>query len=105
MAAELYLRFKDLEWYNKHKDDIIRSLLNLNTFVKKNNNEIWLKGLESIENPYYDVRLFIDYKNSIFLEISFRPPTIKLSLKLFFNWLRTETSIIIEDEDGDESVW
>ena len=105
MSAEFYLRFKDLEWYDNHKNVIIRKILMLDTFVRKSDNKIWFKGLESEDNPYYDVRLFLDSKNSVFLEISWHPPSINISLKLIFDWLRQETSIVIEDDDGEESGW
>jgi hypothetical protein len=105
MAAELYIIFEDKNWFSANKRVTEKQIISLNTFVDSKNEEFWLKGIESSNNPYFDVRLFLQHANYILLEISFHPPSIELSLKQFLDWLRGETSISIQDEDGESSNW
>jgi len=105
MSAELYIKFKNSKWLKTNKKEIEYQISSLETFVKNTNEEFWLTGIESKENPYFDVRLFLNYENYIFLEITFHPFSIEQSLKIFLSWLRSKTDIFIEDEDGEPSNW
>lgn len=40
-----------------------------------------------------------------FFEISSHCEEITFDLKHVFNWLRSKTQIVIQDEDGEESKW
>ncbi|MDR1199969.1 MAG: hypothetical protein LBK94_13335 [Prevotellaceae bacterium] len=62
--------------------------------------KLWLKGIENINDPCYDVRFFLN-RDSILMEIEFHPHSIELSIDLFLNWIRKQTSISIENEDGE----
>jgi hypothetical protein len=101
MAAEFYIKFQDNNWYSKNKNKIKTCISKLKTFVKETNDELWLKGIENINDPYYDVRFFFNNENFILMEIEFHPHSIEQSIDFFLNWIRKQTSISIEDEDGE----
>jgi hypothetical protein len=105
MAAELYITFDDINWLDINRRKIEEQIVSLNTFISTDNDAFWLRGVESSDNPYFDVRIFLQYVDYILLEISFHPPSIEQSLKQFLNWMRMHTSISIKDEDGELSNW
>jgi hypothetical protein len=105
MAAEFYITFDDVNWFNINSKEIEGQIVSLNTFINTDNNIFGLRGIESSDNPYFDVRIIMQYADYILLEINFHPPSIEQSLKQFLNWLRTQTSISIKDEDGELSNW
>ena len=106
MAAELYIKCIDTNWFRNNKNLIEEKIKNLKTFVLQKNNEFWLKDYEaSKDNKYFDVRLFLDKDEFILMEITFHPKGLEESLGFFLKWLRNNTTIIIEDEDGEPSSW
>ena len=50
-------------------------------------------------------KMILTHNDFIFLEISSHPMSVENSLSLFLNWLRTQTTIVIQDEDGEISGW
>ena len=105
MSAELYITFEDKNWFNRNRNVLKEQILSLNTFVSCEHEEFWLKGIESTNNPYYDVRLFLGYEDCVLLEITFHPLSIEQSVEQFLGWLRRQTSISVKDEDGEVSSW
>ena len=104
MAAELYLYFNDKDWYKDNKPSIIEHIKCLDTFVYRLDNEFWLRNI--YDKSYdYDLRIFLTHNDFIFLEISSHPVSVENSLSLFLEWLRTQTTIVIQDEDGEISGW
>jgi hypothetical protein len=76
----------------------------LETFVKAIGEKYWLKGIESKNNSFFDVRFIFNQEDCIFLEVTFHPPSVERSLKIFFSWLSTRACISVEDEEGDHQV-
>lgn len=104
MAAELYVYFSDKDWYKNNKISIIEHIECLDTFVYRLDNEFWLRN--KYDKSYdYDLRIFLTHNDFIFLEISSHPVSVENSLSLFLEWLRTQTTIVIQDEDGEISGW
>ena len=103
MAAEFYIRFKDRDWFSMNKGRVEEKIMSSSTFIYHEHGEFHLKGKESIGCWSFDVRLFLQYADYILLEISCHPLSIEQSLKCFLEWLREETLISIEDEDGERS--
>ncbi|MDR5813959.1 hypothetical protein QCE62_10200 [Caballeronia sp. LZ033] len=106
MSAELFLSFHDVHWYAEHRKDIERQIQILPTFLNQKDSVYRMRGTE--ENGQlkwnYDVRIFFKEEN-IFLEVGAHPPSIEIDLKFLFDWMRSETGILIIDEDGEESKW
>lgn len=104
MAAELYVYFSDKDWYKNNKTSIIEHIECLDTFVYRLDNEFWLRN--KYDKSYdYDLRIFLTHNDFILLEISSHPVSVENSLSLFLEWLRTQTTIVIQDEDGEISGW
>ncbi|MBJ2160770.1 MAG: hypothetical protein JFR39_01550 [Muribaculaceae bacterium] len=104
MAAELFVKFENTNWYIENKKMIINVITSLETFVYQLNNEFWLKDSSDIIDDDYHVRIFLN-NDDIMLEIDFHPFDIEKSLKNFLNWIRMNTNIIVQDEDGEISTW
>lgn len=107
MAAELYVYFSDKDWYKNNKTSIIEHIECLDTFVYRLDNEFWLRNIYD-KSCDYDLRIFLTHNDFIFLEIleiSSHPLSVENSLTLFLEWLRTQTPIVIQDEDGEISRW
>jgi len=117
MSAEFLVNFKDFSWYTENRSNLLNRLSELKTYVPKdivdNNfwilgvNEFWLKGSEKCEDKNrwnYDVRLFF-HEDKILLEISMHPKSIEKDLSIYFSWLRSQTNISVDDEDGEASEW
>lgn len=114
MAAEGYVIFEDTTWYQKHKEEIKEQIISLDTYVRHpmqigaylmKEGEYWLKGIESKPPPAdwpYSVRIFLDQEDYIFIEISAHPPSIERTLTQFLNWIKKQTPIVFQDEDGED---
>lgn len=114
MAAEGYVIFEDATWYQKHKEEIKEQIISLDTYVHHpmqigsylmKEGEYWLKGIESKPPPAdwsYNVRIFLDREDYIFIEITAHPLSIERTLTQFLNWIRKQTSIVFQDEDGED---
>lgn len=105
MAAELYVVFENKNWYCANKDKIKEKIMSLNTFIYREGDEFWLRGIENFNNLDFDVRLFLKYAEYIMLEISVHPLSIEQSLEQLLNWIRLQTPINVQDEDGEISNW
>lgn len=105
MAAEFFVRFENRNWYINNKNLVIDQIKSLNTYTRQLDNEFWLKGINDNIDIDYDVRIFLDRNDYIMLEISYHPLSIEKSLKSFLNWIRMQTNIIVQDDDGDISTW
>ncbi|MBC8007145.1 MAG: hypothetical protein H7X76_03760 [Prolixibacteraceae bacterium] len=108
MSAEFFVCFNDLDWYSKKENEIKETILNLPTFSTTKNNEFWLLGNEPREakNQWvYDVRLIFISNCQILVELNAHPKSIEQDLSSFFTWLRSLTTITVEDEDGVPSNW
>ena len=68
--------------------------------------EYWLKGIESKPPPAdwsYSVRIFLDQEDYIFYRNQCTPPKYKkATLTQFLNWIRKQTPIVFQDEDGED---
>ncbi|MDC4700079.1 hypothetical protein OHV78_17605 [Acinetobacter baumannii] len=107
MSVERYIYFKDLDWFHENEKLIIDNLKKLHTYLKseEDNKIVYLKEKNKIEGDWdYDIRFFFK-KDYIFFEISSHGEEITFDLKYIFNWLRSKTQIVIQDEDGEESKW
>ena len=114
MSAEAYVIFEDTTWYKKYKEEIREQIFLLDTYVRHpiqignyliKEGEYWLKGIESKPPPAdwpYSVRIFLDKEDYIFIEISAHPPSIERTLTQFLNWIRKQTPIFFQDEDGED---
>jgi len=108
MAAEFYIFFDDPNWYVSHKNKIEQMITQLETFIlKKNEHEFWLKGLEGQKENIndFDARFFTEKDNYIFMEVSIHPKSIEETITILLNWIRMNTNISVEDEDGEQSSW
>ncbi len=108
MAAEFFIVFDDIIWYKENLNKIIEKTSQLETFLQKKGDELWLSGREGKEEKYrwvYDVRFIFSNAQHILMEISAHPKSIEADLALFFNWLRSVTAISIVDEDDVISNW
>ena len=105
MAAELYVVFENKNWYCANKDKIKEKIMSLNTFIYREGDEFWLRGIENFNNLDFDVRLFLKYAEYIMLEISVHPLSIEQSLEQLLHWIRLQTPINVQDEDGEISNW
>lgn len=104
MAAELYINFEDKNWYRNNKESIIKYIVSLDTFAYRLDDEFWLRGIHD-ESGDYDVRIFLNNPQSIMLEIDYHPISIEKSLEALLGWMREQTSIAVQDEDGEISGW
>jgi hypothetical protein len=107
MAEELYIRFKNPSWVTEQQEALIQHIEALSTYVRNNEDEYWLLGLEdrgSEDRWQFDVRIFVG-KSPALVEISAHPHSIEQDLKLLFSWLRSRTPLSIIDEDGAPSGW
>lgn len=103
MAAELYINFENKNWYLNNKETIVQHIVSLETFVYRLDYEFWLRDIH--DDTYdYDVRIFLN-NNFIMLEIDYHPISIEVSLGTLLKWMRKQTSIIVQDEDGEVSGW
>lgn len=106
MSAELYIKFNDKEWLEKNKLKVIDKIKELKSFSVFDTEKkvVYLKD-ESGDNGWvYDVRFFF-HENYIFFEVSSHGETVTSDLISFFDWLRNNTTISIQDEDGELSSW
>ena len=117
MGAEFFVKSQDKNWYSENQNNLIKKLSELKTFIPKDiidnefwtfeGNEFWLQGFEERGNKNrwkYDVRLFFS-EDDILLEISMRPKTIENDLSNYLTWIRSQTNISVNDEDGEPSGW
>ncbi|GBU09200.1 hypothetical protein AwWohl_03380 [Gammaproteobacteria bacterium] len=107
MAAEFILSFFDKEWYQKNKSNISKKIQSLSTFKSRDGNEYQLLSDEFRNDKkdwLYNVRLFIEETN-IFIEIATHPLSTEDDLCLLFRWIRKQSNISINDEDGEVSGW
>ncbi|MGH8416864.1 MAG: 3-hydroxydecyl-ACP dehydratase [Pseudomonas sp.] len=107
MAAEFIVKFETPEWYSSNTAQITAKLFTLGTFSKcVSTTEFWLVGTEPKQPGawQFDVRVFMK-PDMIFLEISSHSPSIERDLSALFSWVRKQTRICIEDEDGVPSGW
>jgi hypothetical protein len=106
MSAEFILYFSDARWYAQNKKDIELRIQSLPTFLDKKDFEYRMRGVEdgARDRWGYDVRIFFK-ETIIFLEIGSHPLSVEIDLRSLFDWIRSETKILISDEDGVESSW
>ncbi|WP_148041021.1 hypothetical protein [Montanilutibacter psychrotolerans] len=108
MSAEFCVGFESDVWLNEHRSEVENRIATLSTFVRRSGRAFWLQGIESRSVPDardYDVRIFLDSAQTILVEVSAHPATIERELTDFLAWLRSHTSISMEDEDGEPSNW
>lgn len=107
MAAEFLVTFGSPAFYLEHMDSIKNAVSMLDTFSGNPcESEFRLRGMETRgkEDWEFDVRLFFE-SDRIFLEIGGHPASIERDLKRLFEWLRRQSEISIEDEDGEQCGW
>ncbi|BBA33026.1 uncharacterized protein sS8_1064 [Methylocaldum marinum] len=107
MAAEFYISFKNRDWYLENLSRIEEQISRLKTFTIREGNEFRLLGSESRiqeDGWSYDVRLFTQ-DAQILMEISAHPESVEADLSYFLSWLRSQTDISVNDEDGELSGW
>lgn len=103
MSAELYVKFDDIQWFKDNLLEMKKKISMLPCCKLVSDGEYWL--VEDDKNVVgYDVRIFFE-DNAIFLEVSFHPEAIEITLSSYLNWLRSCTGIKIFDEDGLNSCW
>lgn len=108
MSAEFIVKFKDPDWYSRNLKLVEKEIRKLPTFVGQEQGEFRLLGVESRTDPgrwSYDVRMFIGMDPQIRMDVSAHPESIEKDLSHLFSWLRSQTSIVVEDEDGVASAW
>ena len=108
MAAEFYIKFRNVKWFQQNKQKLEETLKGLPTFVKHQNGEFWFRGIESEKAPAswdFDVRIFINRTDDAFLEIGAHPQSIERDLQRLFSSLRNETDFDVVDEDGEPTNW
>lgn len=105
MAAEFLLALKDPDWARRNWPRLLRTIRELPSFRSNPADELWLKGADGEGSWAYDVRFFEQGDDTLLLEISARPPSIEADLRRVLSWLRAETTISVEDEDGEASGW
>ncbi|MDV7567810.1 hypothetical protein R4671_16225 [Acinetobacter baumannii] len=107
MSVERCIYFKDLDWFHENEKLIIDNLKKLHTYLKseEDNKIVYLK--EKIKLKEIGIMIFDSFLKKIifFFEISSHGEEITFDLKYIFNWLRSKTQIVIQDEDGEESKW
>lgn len=101
------MTFSDSDWASGRQKEMIDRLESLPTFVKREGAEFWLcrKEAGGAGRRPFDVRIFIQPGERPLLEISSHPASIESDLKTFMRWLRSQTSVKVLDEDGEESTW
>ncbi len=107
MSAEFYITFCNRDWYTSNRKVLEDKISSLSTFSNRDGPaEFWLTGTEPrrIDCWEYDVRLFLE-PQSVFLEISSRPPSVEIDLQVLFLWLRQFTETHVDDEDGEATNW
>ena len=105
MAAEGYVIFEDTTWYQKHKEEIKEQIISLDTYVRhpmQIGAYLIKEGKPPPADWLYSVRIFLDREDYIFIEISAHPPSIERTLTQFLNWIRKQTPIVFQDEDGED---
>ena len=112
MAAEFHLRFADGDWYRDHRELVEARIAALPSFARRQDDGFWLKGTEHDDDAkgkakawMFDVRLFVDASQHLFLEISACPPSVQADLAALLAWIRSRTDIVVEDEDGEPADW
>lgn len=108
MSAELFIKFNAVDWYIDNKSRIKGIIENLETFSISIGDEFRLKDPTNLQIDgawEFDVRLFTKYDKYILLEISAMTEAIEKSIFDFLSWLRSQTEIIVVDEDGEISGW
>jgi len=108
MAAEFYITFKDKQWLSTNLNVVKEKLRLMQTVVDIKNEEYWLLGKEHRDSDgrlSFDVRIFLNEDKNILIEISAHPTSIEIDLSSFLAWLRSQTEIIVADEDGEHSNW
>ncbi len=108
MAAEFLVRFVDGDWYRRHRQLVEARIAQLPSFRRRQGGAFWLKGPEGADDAKawpYDVRLFVDAPQHLFLEIGARPASVQADLIALLAWIRGRTAIVCEDEDGEPVGW
>lgn len=100
MAAEFYIIFDDLVWYEQNQTTIKSFIQSLGSFKKNiNDREYWLRGNENGGDWAYGARIFMRPRDML-LEISSHPPSIVNDIKKLNQLLNKNTKIKIID-DGE----
>jgi hypothetical protein len=108
MGVEFYIRFKTPGWRSENKARIQKFIEGLQTFVYGADGSYEFQGLEGRDEPKrwgFDVRLFAESDGSFLMEESARPASIERDVSALLAWLREETVISVEDEDGASVGW
>lgn len=107
MGAEFYIRFANPGWRSQYSSEIERCIVSMATFSAKRDGAFEFQGLEGRDEPgrwCFDARL-LDNGEGYLFELYARPASIERDLTAFFDWLRENTEISIDDEDGVASGW
>lgn len=107
MAAEFQVKFGTPVFYLEQMGNIKNTVSMLDTFSgNPSESEFRLRGMETRgkEDCEFDVRFFFD-SDRIFLKICSHPASIEHDLKRLFEWLRRQSKVSIEDEDGEQCFW
>ena len=108
MAAEFYVRFVDGDWYRRQRELVEARIAQLPSFTQRQGDAFWLKGPENAGDPEawaFDARVFVETPQHLMLEISARPPSVQADLIALLAWIRSQTAIVVEDEDGGPANW
>ena len=100
MAVEVYIIFEDKKWYYINKERIEEKIYSLRTFLYSNNGEFWLQDAEYKNTWPFNVRIFLK-DEYIVVEINSHSPNIEISVEDFFDWFKKQTTVKIQNEDGE----
>lgn len=118
MSAEFLINFKDPRWlsvnFHRVKDFVTKlpTFAGTQDYTGKDNryDEVWLFSFDPKNEKRqwnYDARFLFNKINkaTILFEVSAHPESIEKDLSYLFSWIRKQTSISIDDEDGEPSGW
>jgi hypothetical protein len=110
MGAEFYIRFgaPGWRWRPENEARIEKRIEDLKTFRTRRDGIFELIGLEGRDDKTrwrYDVRLIAGRDGDFLMEVSAHPPSIECDISAFLGWLREETAISVEDDDGVPVNW
>lgn len=108
MGYEYKIIFHEAGWLSTNLKRVKGTIRDLETFVESDDDSFCLLGFERRgENGrwLFDVRLFLDEENEIFVEISSIPDSISEGLSILVNWFVSVTEISVVDDDGKNASW
>ena len=106
MSLEVYIKFDDVNWYILNKDKIKNEVRGLPVFLCEKDEMICLRNGEDRGKSFYSYysRFFFE-ENYAFLGIFSNEVPIVKAIHSVFCFLKSETRVVIADEDGENIGW